>query len=67
MCYSDLEGIGIVDIDQAKAPFYSSKADEERSGMGFSVMESFMDELIIDSKPNEGTKVILIKRIKSND
>lgn len=62
MIVSD-EGIGIGDIEKAKEPLYTSKADEERSGMGFTVMESFTDRLEITSKPGEGTKVTMMKQL----
>lgn len=57
------KGIGILDIEKAKTPFYTSKPELERSGMGFTVMEGFMDKMEIVSKVGEGTKVILIKNI----
>ena len=59
------EGIGIADINEAKKPFYTSKPELERSGMGFTVMEGFMDDMQIISAVGEGTKVILTKKISS--
>lgn len=56
-------GVGIEDIHMAMQPLYTSKADGERSGMGFTVMQTFMDEVKVDSVPGEGTKVTMIKRI----
>ena len=56
-------GIGIDDIEKAMQPFYTSKPKLERSGMGFSFMETFMDQVHVESKPLEGTKVCLVKRI----
>ncbi len=56
-------GIGITDIDQARQPFYSTAGDESRSGMGFTVMETFMDEVTIESTPGKGTTVELKKKI----
>ena len=56
-------GIGIENIEEAKKPFYTSKPESERSGMGFTVMEGFMDEMIVESKVGVGTKVALIKKI----
>lgn len=44
-------GVGIKNIDEARQPYYTSKPDEERSGMGFTIMESFMDGMEIISKP----------------
>ncbi len=55
------EGKGIEDIEQAMQPLFTSKPDMERSGMGFTVMESFMDMIKVRSKPGEGTTVILYK------
>ena len=59
-------GIGIEDIDTAKEPLYTSKPNLERSGMGFTIMQSFMDELNIESVLNLGTKVTMRKVIKHN-
>lgn len=56
-------GVGIEDIEKAREPLYTTKPDEDRAGMGFSFMEIFMDELIIESKVNVGTKVIMKKKI----
>lgn len=55
------EGVGIEDIDKALQPFFTTKEDKERSGMGFTVMESFMDKMVVESTPNKGTTVILKK------
>lgn len=57
------EGKGIDDIDLAMTPFYTTLPDGERSGMGFSVMQAFMDELYVSSMPEMGTTVTMIKRI----
>ena len=54
-------GKGIEDIEKAKEPLYSSKADEERSGLGFTIMELFSDKLEIESKVNQGTKLHIEK------
>lgn len=59
-------GIGIEDISAAKTPLYTSKPNLERSGMGFTIMQSFMDELTVESVVNLGTKVTMRKTIKSN-
>ncbi len=56
-------GVGIQDIVKAKEPFFTSKPNSERSGMGFTVMESFMDKVEVISAVNSGTTVILTKRI----
>ena len=60
-------GKGIEDIDKAREPLYTSKPDMERSGMGFTIMESFMDELEIKSVLGVGTKVTMKKTIKTRD
>ena len=57
-------GVGIKDIERAKEAFYTTKPDSERSGMGFTVMESFMDEMSVKSKLGQGTEVILVKRLE---
>ena len=57
------DGKGINDIDQAMEPFYTSKPDLERSGMGFTVMETFMDELLVESSENNGTVLKMKKKI----
>lgn len=59
-------GVGIEDINTAKEPLYTSKPNLERSGMGFTIMQSFMDELSIESVLNLGTKITMMKRIKQN-
>ena len=56
-------GKGIKDIEKAKEPLYTTKPELERSGMGFTIMESFMDELIVESIEQLGTKVIMRKNI----
>ncbi len=57
-------GIGIENIGQAMQPLYTSKPESERSGMGFTVMQTFMDELLVRSEPGEGTVVTMKKRIR---
>lgn len=57
-------GKGICDIEKVKEPLYTSRPDLERSGMGFTVMESFMDSLEIQSKQDEGTKVVMRKKFE---
>ena len=56
-------GCGIRDIAAAMQPFYSTGDGAERSGMGFCVMQTFMDAVEVDSTPGEGTTVLLRKRI----
>ena len=55
-------GCGIADVEQARQPLYTT-GGEERSGMGFTIMESFMDTLRITSKPGQGTKVVMRRRL----
>lgn len=57
------KGCGIENIDLARTPLYTSAEDSERSGLGFTVMETFMDEIDIQSIPDAGTTVTLIKKI----
>lgn len=59
-------GCGIVDVERAMEPLYTTKSDEERSGMGFAFMEAFMDELICDSVIDNGTTIFMKKYIKAN-
>lgn len=56
-------GKGIENLDQAMEPFYTSKPDEERSGMGFAVMQTFMDSVEVQSAVGVGTTVKLRKSI----
>ena len=58
-------GRGIEDIEKARQPLYTSKPELERSGMGFTVMETFMDDVKVVSGVNQGTKGIMIKYIGS--
>ncbi len=55
-------GIGIKDVEQAKEPLFSTKLDEERAGLGFTIMEVFTDKLEVNSHINEGTKVLMVKK-----
>ena len=57
-------GCGIENVPLAREPLYTSRPDLERSGMGFSVMESFMDELYVESSKNQGTQIKMVKYIK---
>lgn len=59
------EGKGIEDVELARQPLYTSKPEMERSGMGFTVMESFMDSVSVKSEPGKGTTVTMFKNIKS--
>ena len=55
-------GVGIPDVEQARTPLFTT-GNEERSGMGFTIMESFMDTLNVTSRPGKGTTVTMKKRI----
>ena len=57
-------GCGIGDIELARKPFFTSKPELERSGMGFSVMEAFMDSVDVVSEVGKGTVVTMRKRIR---
>jgi stage II sporulation protein AB (anti-sigma F factor) len=59
------EGRGIEDIDLARQPLYTSRPELERSGMGFTIIENFMDELDVASEPGKGTRLRMKKRIES--
>lgn len=58
------QGRGIDNLELARQPMYTSKPELERSGMGFTIMENFMDECHVTSVPGEGTTVLLKKRIE---
>lgn len=60
-------GKGIENVEMAMRPLYTSKPDLERSGMGFTIMESFMDEVKVESAIGFGTKVIMKKKIESKE
>ncbi|MDR2531422.1 MAG: anti-sigma F factor [Oscillospiraceae bacterium] len=59
------KGLGIADIKQAMLPLFSTCAEGERAGLGFAVMESFMDKLRVTSRTGKGTSVIMTKRVIS--
>lgn len=60
-------GKGIENVDVAKEPLYTTKPNLERSGMGFTIMESFMDSMKVESIVGLGTKVTLVKTIKKQE
>lgn len=60
-------GKGIADIKTAMTPLYTSRPELERSGLGFTVMETFMDSLKVESHPGEGTKVIMSKKLSDGE
>ena len=57
------KGCGIPDVEQAMTPLFTTAPEEERSGLGFSVMQSFMDKLSVKSSEGKGTTVIMRKRL----
>ncbi|KXG74214.1 anti-sigma F factor [Thermotalea metallivorans] len=58
-------GKGIENVEEARQPLYTSKPELERSGMGFTVMETFMDEVEVESQKGAGTKIRMVKRFES--
>lgn len=58
------KGCGIEDVQQAMQPLFTT-GGEERAGLGFAVMESFMDQIKVSSKPGRGTRVTLVKKLGS--
>lgn len=61
------EGRGIEDVEKAMRPFFTTAEDGERSGMGFAVMEAFMDSVSVISEPGRGTEVVMKKLIKRDE
>ena len=57
-------GLGIPDVDQARAPMFTT-GGEERSGMGFTIMETFMDRIAVESEVGKGTKVVMYKKLNA--
>ena len=60
-------GAGIQDIEAARQPLFTTKADMERSGLGFTVMESFMETVDVESAMGQGTKVTMTKTLASRE
>lgn len=60
-------GCGIADIKKAMEPLFTTAPEEERAGLGFAVMQSFMDKVHVYSKPEHGTTVVLTKKITSRE
>ena len=61
------DGVGIADIETAREPLFTTKAELERSGLGFTVMESFMDSVTVESTPGRGTIITLAKKLASRE
>ena len=66
ICISD-HGKGIADIERAREPMYTTSPEMERSGMGFTVMENFMDEVKVESILGVGTKITMSKQIGNRE
>ena len=60
-------GCGIPDIPQAMQPFFTTQPEKERSGMGFAVMQSFMDDVRVESQVGVGTRVHMEKRVREKN
>ena len=58
------KGKGIEDVEQAMTPLFTTNPDGERSGMGFTVMETFMDKVEVKSLPGVGTRIIMTKTLE---
>jgi len=58
-------GKGIEEVEQARTPLFTTRPDLERTGMGFTVMETFMDSLEVESKVGQGTRIRMTKHLKS--
>lgn len=61
------QGIGIPDIERAMQPMFTTKPEEERTGMGFSFMEAFMDHVEVQSSPGTGTRIVMTRKIGGNE
>jgi len=59
-------GLGILDVEEARQPLFTTKPDLERSGMGFTIMENFMDEVEVLTQPGRGTEIRLKKHLQNN-
>ena len=59
------KGVGMEDINKVMEPMYTTGDPEERAGLGFAVMQSFMDQIKVSSKPGKGTRVVMRKRLQA--
>ncbi|OZM57135.1 anti-sigma F factor [Lottiidibacillus patelloidae] len=59
------KGIGISDLEEAKQPLFTTKPELERSGMGFTIMENFMDHVQVESEASKGTTIHLTKHLSN--
>lgn len=60
-------GCGIEDVEKAQTPFFTTLSGEERSGMGFTIMQTFMDGFSLQSAKGKGTRVAMVKRIGAGE
>jgi stage II sporulation protein AB (anti-sigma F factor) len=60
-------GIGIADLEEARQPLFTTKPELERSGMGFTIMENFMDMMEVETGINRGTRIRLVKMLAKNE
>ncbi|MFC4617868.1 anti-sigma F factor [Camelliibacillus cellulosilyticus] len=60
------DGVGIEDLEEARQPLFTTRPELERSGMGFTIMENFMDSVEVKTAPNCGTTVFLTKHLTKN-
>ncbi|WP_412674544.1 anti-sigma F factor [Aneurinibacillus thermoaerophilus] len=56
-------GIGIANLEEARQPLFTTKPELERSGMGFTIMENFMDQMEVETEINRGTRIRLVKNL----
>ena len=61
------KGVGIEDVSKAMQPLFTTDPNGERAGIGFAVMQSFMDSVKVKSSPGKGTRVVMTKKIKPRD
>lgn len=61
------KGKGIADPDKAREPLFTTKPEQENSGMGFTIMENFVNNLEVHSQPGKGTRLVLIKHLQANE
>ncbi len=60
-------GSGIENVERALEPFFTTKPEQERSGMGFTIMQTFMDSMSVESKKDSGTRVVMEKKISASE
>nr|WP_146808791.1 MULTISPECIES: anti-sigma F factor [Aneurinibacillus] len=60
-------GIGIANLEEARQPLFTTKPELERSGMGFTIMENFMDKMEVETEIGRGTRIRLVKKLAKNE